>query len=893
MLVEKLFLFLPGLLLVCGIGLFTWLFFTLTSRTKNSKSTKNRTDIQAVLNALESAPSAVSLDKLRAFSRAGAFDARHRTPAVPEHMNVYPEPVSIQALHESITALIKEYTNGSHRIIEELHQVRTYPRIDELVLRQDEEKLDQIRRHKQQLLDSLDVLYDRFNNDIETREKEIHELMLQYQHVQMSHPSVRPRNTDLAPDCVAALNNIHEKSKQLKQITQQQRNEIVNEITAVRGQHEQVVSQCRSMIETLQHETQLTTETLNADIERTRKTIEEMNALMPQVVREKQIQKDQIVSAIELMEERLRTEEKIAQERRERLVRHMQFHIGRAEQRLKQEQSSWNKKYALLQEEYALRTAQYEREEEALRRDWESKKAAAQAEKSSLEQELSKLEQAYQDQFAVFNQKKQMQENEIASLYEVLEKNNARYQTRCTELDAQHQADKQRLQVQFAEVQKKLTDGAREYERTQSEHTQRLTVLSQQYKERLNQIEAEGQESMRIMEHAQAHLREQIASEQKRFEFNQQAWSEQEQQLHEEKQQIENQLIKMEKQSIAEQDKQHAAYVMETVELNRQIKELEDQLTRTQADYRAVLEKRNWELECLEVKESRRIEQAKEMWQAQETRFAEDKRMLEQERAMLGSSMEKAARSSEEKRQQLIDTVRGIRKTIAQKQEQADTVMHQRNREYKKLVQPLYDRIKKIQSQLVAEKNSYEPKISECTEQIKTLSLRLAWRDERQQASETRRQKEIEKFKQQLSAEIDTLRNRAGKQSIKLEQMLKPFIEDFERLSADCAQTEQRLHQEKSAYEELKKSRLDIESQINQIQDRLPEQLADYAKLLGLKEKQIKALNREIFQKEKGMDREEIISRDAIQRMRASYKSLKLQADKIIHEKTKEHSDRP
>ncbi|MFH1379894.1 MAG: hypothetical protein ABII23_06410 [bacterium] len=894
MFIEHLFLFSPVLLFASGISLFAWLVFKIPSRSRKSKTPRYKnSSLNAVLRSVQNPPEKISMEKFKAFSAGTAKKVYVSQGSKPLASEVYPDKINISEITGEIKRIFTEYASKQEKPLSVINSIeQKYLQITENASPPDTEQIKELMHEKNQCQEVISNLYASLEEQLGNKEKQLAEYITRYNHMQAQVRSVNGSPHAFEADLQNNLSALISSIRHVRGEAHVQRSRLINQITEMNHTLQSYESKRKEAITKLQEESLQTRARIQSEVSSLQEELNTIQHDMPALIEEKEEQINQMRIALELLNSRMVQEEDSAKQSIEQFKKHMEYKTTHAARVLDKARNTWSSEFGLLTEELNNLQQKIEGKEHALHVEMLQKQQVFAAEKSELETILKKMNQRFTAEQESFTQRRSSYEDALAKLRVQITDKETEFKAQTILLDQQKQMEKNRLLAVLNGLHETVEFEQAQFAQKQVAHAAQIERLRQESEDRMQHLVESGKSKTNMMIRENMSLRDHIASENKRLEFNIQTWKEHEIKLIEDKKNIEAQLLQLEKDMSLQQEKQHGAYVLETTEFNQQIRELEAQLEKTNNDYRELLDTQNWEIECLQVKEKRKAEQAKEEWLDKETKFSAERQELEREKQSLLEQMRKSSDSADGKRQELTDAIKTLRKEIPQKQEFADSLMHKRDREYKKLIQPLQEKISKIRSNLIGNKKMYEEKLSEKNDQVKTLKLRLAWRDERQQASEARRQKEIDKIRIELNKEIDGLRSKSNKLSIKQDKTLDPIVYDFEKLTQDLSRTEQRLEAEKTANEELRKGRLEIESEIISIEQNLPRDMVQYITLLDLKAKEITALNREILQKEHLMDTEEVISRDAMQRLRASFKTLKLQASKVISSKEKQPAEK-
>lgn len=891
MFVEHLFIFMPGLLFLSGVGLFSWILLMVTSRKSKRGSSRNKADLNAVLTSVSSPVENISIEKFNTFARLSKPVRKQGQPLAGD---VYPEPVSIPAdeLKNEMKSFFERFEQESRHHQELLRTIND--KIDKDNCAKSDTMLEQVARlqqekdrYNQQRLE----LHSRMDEMLKEKESKLAELIARYEygHARLEERSVQSRQphttqVQVVRDLLLSVRQVRSDARaQLQKIGQERISfEESRRATTLQGQER--------LQEMLQGSMRIKGQ-LESDINRITAEIQEMQTTLPEIISEKEEQLAQMNSALELLEGRLTQEERVSRQYMDRFRKHREYQVARATNIFDREKAKSEQRLGEQKAELDRIKRVAEKEEEAVRQKVGEQRKLLESEKAKLTTQRDELAAQYKKESESFENKNAVLEKEVARFKQQLMQKEAEFKNAVSLWEKKRESEKQRLSNSIIELKAELLREQEHNAGTQTEHAEKISSIVQEFDESGERLAVQGKETCDAFKNENIHLHECINAECKRMEFNRQMWADRERKMTEERGTVEQRIQACENNMVREQEKQHASYTMESAELNQQIKDLEEKLKQLCADHKAMLEKSAWEIECLTVKEKRNEEQAREQWLAREAEFVREQSLLKEEIKNLNNQMTRSAEASEKKRQELVSSIKNMRKELSQKQEFADSLMKQQEREYKKMVQPLCEKTGNLRAQLISEKRTYETKLSGLDDKIHTLKLRLAWRDERQQANDAKRQKEIEKFRVQLNKEIDVLRIKSQKLSSKQDCTLEPFVREYERISQELKATKEKLEAEKGSYEEVKKNRLAIGSEINQIEQRLPKEMEQYITLLHLKEKHLKALHREVQKKEEQLDTEEFISREAMQRLRASARDVRLETHKIISSKEKQPTE--
>lgn len=878
MFVEHLFLFFPVFLFASGIGLFAWLFHKLSSEPKKSGKPKYKnSSLKSVLHSAAQSPDNISIKKFKAFA------SHSHKPLASE---VYPEPVNVKEIADEIKSIFTKYAGQQEKHLSVMSSIENkYRELSETSRPEDNEKVRLLVEEKNKCFDVINSIYADMEEQLADKQRLLEEYVERYNRMQMHAQSVTGSSRMCEFQMEKNLREIIASVHQVRREARGRRNSLHEQTARLENKRRLFYSQRDELLKKQHEESLRTSEYIKSEIENLHNETAKIQKDAPSLIAEKEEQINQMRSAIELFETRMTQEQHTAESSLEQFKKHMEYKITRAASILDKARSGWNREFQLRSEERTQLQNALEERERKLQADIAEKQKLHETDVLELKKQQEGLNRQFEKQRQAYEKQELSYAEAIAGLQNQIAQKEADFNARTVSLEQRKQIEKTRLLNVLNNLRETLKTEQERHTNKQAAHAAAIERLQGESREHIQELTGSGELRTDMLQQENLNLREHVAGEQKRMEFNIQTWKDQEIKYREEKTAIERRIQQLEKNMNIQQERQYGTYVLETTELNQQVKEMESHLKKTNNEYRELIEKQNWELECLQVKEKRKAEQAKELWLDRETQFAAEKQELENEQRGLIQQMQKSAESAERKRQELIGAIKALRKDVPRKQEFADSLMHKRDREYKKLIQPLQEKISKIRSSMAADMKMYKDKLTDRDDQIKTLQLRLAWRDERQQASESRRQKEIDKTREQLNKEIDILRMKSHKTSIKQDRSFEPIVRDFEKLNQDLGHTEYRLEAEKTANEEVRKGRFAIESEINRIEQRLPQDMAQHITLLDLKAKEIRELNREVLQKEHLMDTEEIISRDAMQRLRASFKTLKLQASKVIASK--------
>ncbi|MFH1282438.1 MAG: hypothetical protein ABII27_02095 [bacterium] len=220
------------------------------------------------------------------------------------------------------------------------------------------------------------------------------------------------------------------------------------------------------------------------------------------------------------------------------------------------------------------------------------------------------------------------------------------------------------------------------------------------------------------------------------------------------------------------------------------------------------------------------------------------------------------------KKQQLVEKakidaeneIRKLQKSISLNESEFREISNMNETNLRRALQPIQKHILNLKLKIDEYKKTSASELKSKNEEIQTLKVRLALRDELLDKDLQKKEENLSRITQRLQIYLDQVRDRARMQSKEGEDLLKPFLLKVQHLKKQQDFLKDRVEKAKVKQSVFKSKFSTMEKEINILEKNPPGDFFQLERLVKLKEKEIGMLNRELIQRETSLSEEASIA---------------------------------
>lgn len=592
------------------------------------------------------------------------------------------------------------------------------------------------------------------------------------------------------------------------------------------------------------------------------------------------------------LEKQIRTREVFYKEQQEQAEKGLENFQNRGQRRIAQARlaignvsEKHKSEMLIMQDKMSALSAEMELKEKNYREEFAREGKIFAEEKYKLEKQKSDLEEKINDISITSKENLRQRDKEILALQTELAEKETLWEQSWKHKEQEISAEKTILVQELSALSSRLKEEEDLSRRHLAEKESEITHFQNQYSTRLRDLAADIADKKRAREDANARLGEQVNLLTENMNNLKNSWEEARDAKEKELSVLKSNLEFWELRTKTEEEKRIAVWEEEKSTLESNIKETENTLNRVCGDCASRMEEKEKALEQLKLESVQNEEEKQAQWKEADARLAAERESLLGEISGWERKIKEESAKIEKDRKDIDRNLERLKLENALKDTESQAGKHRFERDLRKSQGKLEERLLQLKGKLAEEREAWTDKLRIKDEEIKTLNVRLAMRDDRYKSEVKRRQDELEKTIAALSEELKAVKNKYTKKVPHVEQLIEQKSKELEDLRRETEEKEIRIKDELNKRQAAHES---ITGKITDGLDAMEQELLSEGnrleKLFAIKEQQIKKLNAFMIEKENTIIIERGQSKNIIDNLRVKAAQFRQSLSETINE---------